>query len=143
MTETILIESTIGRDDLDELIAGLEAACGGNRIVVNDAYKLEVNDTRQVAALRALFPADGSGGAPAKRGRKNREALTIARANKPKIGAHSYQIEGTDEIISAQALNKRLTNNDMARGTILIGKKGRFIVAPNPAGGPFVLEAVQ
>lgn len=72
-----------------------------------------------------------------KRGRKSNGA-----AKAVKVGAWSYLIEGTDEVISKQSINKRLAAFDLAKGTVLIGKKGRFVIERGDEGGPFVMKAV-
>jgi len=53
--QKIHITAPISRDDLNAVIAGLEAACGGNRIEIAETFDLIVNDERQAAALEALF----------------------------------------------------------------------------------------
>ncbi len=60
MTEQMIhITAPIDRDDLEALIAGLQAACGGNHIVVTECFDLVVKDERQAAALKALFGENG------------------------------------------------------------------------------------
>ena len=66
--QTIHIKSPIFRDELDLLITGLEAACGGNRIIVSESYDLVVSDDRQSAALSALFSSRQSDKSHIKRG---------------------------------------------------------------------------
>ena len=60
-----------------------------------------------------------------------------------KLGLHSYVIEETGEVISAQALNKRVTNHDIARGARLTNGRGeKFEVAQGPEEGKFVVAKV-
>jgi len=60
-----------------------------------------------------------------------------------KLGLHSYVIEETGEVISAQALNKRVANHDIARGTRLTNGRGeKFEVAQGPEEGKFVVAKV-
>lgn len=56
MTEqTIHITTPISRNDLEMVIAGLEAACPGNRIHILESFDLVVSNPRQAVALKALF----------------------------------------------------------------------------------------
>jgi hypothetical protein len=55
LEQTIHIKTPISKDDLETLISGLEAACGGNRIVVSEEFDLVVSNQRQALALKALF----------------------------------------------------------------------------------------
>jgi len=60
-----------------------------------------------------------------------------------KLGLHSYVIEETGEVISAQALNKRVANHDIARGARLTnGRCEKFEVAQGPEEGKFVVAKV-
>ncbi len=61
MTEqTIHISTPISRDDLEMVIAGLEAACPGNRIHILESFDLLVSNPHQAAALKALFGENGN-----------------------------------------------------------------------------------
>jgi hypothetical protein len=56
------------------------------------------------------------------------------------MGARSYRMEATGEILSASVLNKRLANYEIAPNTVLINAKGkRFSVRPVEVGEPMAL----
>lgn len=139
--QTIHIKTPISRDDLDAVIIGLELACGGARIEINEAFDLVVKDERQVAALKALFGSNGSKPEDVTPRRKKNKNIR----NKPGTpGPHSYVIEASGEVISSQALNGRLAEHSIEVGTRLKHpKKGVcIIVAAENETGPYrVVEA--
>jgi hypothetical protein len=106
----------ITRDELDEVIVGLEVACGGNKIEVTESFELIVKDDRQVVALKALFGGNG----------KREKAVKHPHTKKVKsMGALSYRFETTGEIISAIELNKRLKSFNIPDGVVLVNAKGK------------------
>lgn len=136
--QTIHITAPLSREDLDALVAGLEAACGGNHIVVTEVFDLIVEDKRQVAALEALF-GEIDKYEDVRRKAKVKKAPSPAS---PTAGARSYIIEGTGEVISFQALNKRMGAGEIEVGTILVKKGGiRYTVVTDDLG--LTLEEVQ
>ena len=130
MTEqTIYIKTPVNKDDLETLITGLEAACGGNRIEIKETFDLIVTDERQAAALKALFGnVDKCEGVIIKRKAKK------TSNGKKEPGEHSYIFEATGEVISAQMMNKRLAVKDIAEFTVLTKKDKRFIVTADEQG---------
>jgi hypothetical protein len=137
MSEKIIhIKTTISRDDLDAVIVGLETACGGIRIDVDEVFDLHVQDERQAVALKALFGSNGEK-EPAVKHRKSKEKKAAA------MGAHSYRFAGPGgEVISRQALNKRLEARDVACGIVLLNAKGdifHVVEDENDTGGAYRL----
>ena len=111
--QTIRVQG-ISREDLDAVIAGLEVACGGNRIEVSEGFDVLVKAERQAIALEALF----SGEVKREKARTNH----IKANPKGTMGALSYRIVETGEIISKTVLNKRLMTFPI--GTLLENAKG-------------------
>jgi hypothetical protein len=134
MTEqTIYIKTPINKDDLETLIAGLEAACGGNRIEIKETFDLIVTDERQAAALKALFSANGQEKYIHKN--KAQKKARSGKSDQPKApGAHSYVIERTGEVISAQRLHKRLAAKEIPEFTVVKKKDKRFFVTADEQG---------
>jgi len=134
MTEqTIHIKTPVNKDDLETLIAGLEAVCGGNRIEIKETFDLIVTDERQAAALKALFFERGQGENILKN-KAQKKARSAPSDQKKEPGEHSYIIEGTGEVISAQMLHKRLAVKDIPEFTVITKKDKCFIVTVDEQG---------
>jgi hypothetical protein len=134
MTEqTIYIKTPVNKDDLEALITGLEAACGGNRIEIKETFDLIVTDQRQAAALKALFSEERHEKyIPKNKAQKKARSAPFDQKKAP--GAYSYVIEGTGEVISAQMLHKRLAAKDILEFTVVTKKDKRFIVTADEQG---------
>jgi hypothetical protein len=77
---------------------------------------------------------------------KKREGVVLKKRkqNVPtaekKLGLHSYSLDETGEVISAQALNKRIAAHEIARGTRLTNGRGeKFEIIQGPEEGKFIV----
>jgi hypothetical protein len=114
-----LLGYSINMEEVDTLVAGLEAACGGNRIQVLRSFDLVVNDDRQAAALKALFSGDSHA-----QDQLSRE-IYLPKSKVKVQRKHSYRIEATGEILSRQALNKKLANHEIDLGIVVTNAEGQ------------------
>ena len=143
--QTIHIKSPINRDDLDAVITGLEVACGGIRIQVEDAFDLVVTDERQAAALEALFSGN------------DLTSEKVQEVKKPKIHQQRYLFRSqrkdllyeflTGERVNQQttggALYVMLKSGKLVPGTYLSHPtKGKLLVVRNELG-IFSLQSVS
>ena len=141
--QTIHIKSPISRDELDLLITGLEAACGGNRIIVSESYDLVVSDDRQSAALSALFSSRQSDKSHIKRGPNKPKPKTeyIPIIRKPISAWQVLDILGRiTENITIDEKNRRLAHGLFSPDTILHHPKAGRQRVTGPQGQPQGLE---
>jgi len=104
-----IITAPISLEDLDTLAAGLEAACGGNKVIISEMFEVVVHDVRQYQALKVLF-------------RDTKPGLTPKRRR-----AFFYQVEGEERNISPKVL-KWLLNTGELEGVGLLRKGKRYVV---------------
>jgi hypothetical protein len=144
LEQTIHIKTPISRDALDSVIVGLEAACGGNQIVVTEAYDLIVNDQRQIAALKALFASVPAERFIRTRGpNKSKPALTVQPAivRNPIRAWCVLDILGqVVEHISIEEKNRRLAAGEFEPNTILHHPKAGRQRVTGAKGQPQGLE---
>jgi hypothetical protein len=126
--QKIHITAPISRDDLETVIAGLEAACGQNHIEFVESFDLLVKDERQAAALMALF----SGNDKREKTIPKRKPKMITAMSERSIGHRSnfgklikawrVFLPGSDVIserITIEEKNLRLSKGVFEPGTIL------------------------
>lgn len=115
MDRIFVIKNPIDQDALELLVAGLEAACGGNKIRLEEQFELRMVDERQYNALRALF------------GKKRAISGTVAsRAKNPGAHSYTYEAEGEQRSMTAQALRRGLLGHEIEPGTIFVDAKRRY-----------------
>jgi len=127
--QTIHIKSSINRDDLDAVITGLEVACGGIRIQVEEAFDLVVTDKRQAAALEILF------------GDNSQSSEIVQEVKKSKSQPKRYPPytfltgENVGQQISGVLLHFQLNTSELVPGTRLSHPtKGELIVVRDELG---------
>jgi hypothetical protein len=147
MSEQIVhIKVPISRDDLDTVVAGMEAACGGDHILVTETFELVVQDKRQAAALEALFPSKGTIEEATIKPRKGKQEKIPAEKPKrksPKYIPYTF-LSGPriNDTISGGALGEILKAGNLAAGVRLSHPvRGELVVVTNREGR-FTLQAV-
>ncbi|MGA2504227.1 MAG: hypothetical protein ABSG01_09075 [Anaerolineales bacterium] len=145
--QVIHIKTPISREDLDCVVAGLEAACGGKRIMVTDTFELTVEDERQAVALKALFNPNGNientsikhaGGRPKKVSKeiapekKHRKQILYTILDGPETGR---KIRGPN-------LHLMLKAGNLAAGIRLSHPERGLLTVVTNGAGIFTLQAV-
>jgi len=121
----IRIYSPISLADIEIVTAGLETATGGSpKITITETFDLDIQDERQLKAIKALF--DTGHGKP---------DHMPSNKNMPGTGgAFPYTITATGEQVSGRALRARIKAGLIPPGTKLINSKKRPCIV-NSKGG--------
>jgi hypothetical protein len=143
--ETRFPARLIDENELTDLVERLAKFSGA----VIDAEKIYVISTDD-AEFSGVLDTLAEGLIRKGKSKKLEGRVMVRKTRKPRssqpveknLGLHSYRNETTGEIVSKQWINKRLAENNLARGTIFVnGHDERFmVVSENENGsGPFSL----